>query len=50
MADSKHRDQTGNKDLPLGKSEDVEFSRDLADREDLEALQRAEEADRRAEQ
>ncbi|CDN42159.1 MULTISPECIES: YfhD family protein [Paenibacillus] len=49
MADSKHRNQNGNKDLPLGKSEDVEFSRDLADRDDLEAMQRAEEADRRAE-
>ncbi|ASS66866.1 MULTISPECIES: YfhD family protein [unclassified Paenibacillus] len=50
MANSKQRAQTGNKDLPLGKNEDVEFSRELADREDLEALQRAEEADRRAEQ
>lgn len=35
--------------LPTGKKEDVEFSMDLADEEDLKAKKRAEEADRRQE-
>ncbi|MFC6332048.1 YfhD family protein [Paenibacillus septentrionalis] len=35
------------KNLPVNKVEDVEFSRELADQEDLEALERAEKADRR---
>lgn len=33
--------------LPVGKNEDVEFSRELADQEDMEALERMEAADRR---
>jgi hypothetical protein len=32
--------------LPIGKNEDVEFSKELADREDLQALKRANRADR----
>ncbi|GGK20056.1 hypothetical protein GCM10010965_11340 [Caldalkalibacillus thermarum] len=32
------------------KAEDIEFSREMADREDLEALKRAEAADKRAQQ
>ncbi|MGZ9584994.1 YfhD family protein [Paenibacillus marinisediminis] len=36
--------------LPIGKAEDVEFSPELADAEDLIALKRAESADARAEQ
>lgn len=39
----------GKEQLPINKVEDVEFSQDLADQEDLEALQRAQEADRRQE-
>ncbi|WP_199624721.1 YfhD family protein [Paenibacillus alkalitolerans] len=35
--------------LPIAKNEDVEFSRDLADADDLEAAERAEAADRRQE-
>ncbi|HZG84157.1 MAG TPA: YfhD family protein [Paenibacillus sp.] len=35
------------KQLPIGKNEDVEFSRELADEDDLEALERMEAADRR---
>ncbi|MEI7028074.1 YfhD family protein [Paenibacillus sp. y28] len=35
--------------LPVGKAEDVEFSRELADAADRKALERAEAADRRAE-
>lgn len=35
--------------LPIGKNEDVEFSRDLADADDLEALERSNEADARQE-
>jgi|GEM_PF-4699350 hypothetical protein len=34
--------------LPAAKAEDVEFSREAADRDDLEAQRRAAEADRRA--
>lgn len=34
--------------LPTAKAEDVEFSRERADADDLEALERAEAADRRA--
>jgi hypothetical protein len=36
-----------NKMLPVGKKEDVEFSRELADQEDMEAVKRMEAADRR---
>jgi hypothetical protein len=35
-------------DLPVASAEDVEFSYELADEDDLEALQRAAEANRRA--
>jgi len=35
--------------LPVGKNEDVEFSRELADEDDLEALERMHAADRRQE-
>ncbi|MFF2155947.1 YfhD family protein [Paenibacillus chitinolyticus] len=35
--------------IPIGKNEDVEFSSEEADAEDLEALQRANAADRRQE-
>lgn len=38
-----------NKRLPVGKEEDVEFSREAADEEDLEALERMEAADCRQE-
>lgn len=34
-------------EIPIARNEDVEFSMDQADQEDLEALKRAEEADRR---
>lgn len=35
--------------LPITKGEDVEFSKEAADAEDLEAVQRAEKADHRQE-
>ncbi|HZG76911.1 MAG TPA: YfhD family protein [Paenibacillus sp.] len=35
--------------LPVAKNEDVEFSRELADEDDLEALERMHAADRRQE-
>ncbi|WP_081756610.1 YfhD family protein [Gorillibacterium massiliense] len=38
------------KDLPVAYGEDVEFSRDAADEDDLEALERADAADHRAEE
>lgn len=37
-------------DLPIGKNEDVEFSEELADEDDLEAVKRAEAADNREQQ
>lgn len=36
-------------DLPIARNEDVEFSEEQADMDDLEAQQRAEAANRRAE-
>ena len=36
-------------DLPVAKNEDVEFDGELADEDDLEALERAKAADRRQE-
>jgi hypothetical protein len=35
--------------LPIAKAEDVEFSREVADQEDIEAQQRAKVADKRQE-
>ncbi len=35
--------------MPIAKNEDVEFSRELADEEDMEAMKRMEAADRRQE-
>lgn len=35
--------------LPIGRNEDVEFHRELADKDDLEALERAAQSDQRAE-
>lgn len=37
------------KETPIAKTEDVEFSRDMADRDDFEALRRSKKADKRAE-
>lgn len=39
-----------NEQLPVARAEDVEFAADRADADDLEALERSEEADRRAQQ
>jgi hypothetical protein len=38
-----------NKQLPIAKNEDVEFSREFADREDFQAQRRAQRADKRQE-
>ncbi len=38
-----------NKQVPVEKNEDIEFSRELADQEDMEAVARAESADERQE-
>lgn len=43
----KQKENQAKKQLPINKVEDVEFSQELADQEDLEALKRAQEADRR---
>ncbi|MFD2618486.1 YfhD family protein [Terrilactibacillus laevilacticus] len=37
------------KSLPTSRAEDVEFSQELADRDDMEAQRRAKEADSRSE-
>ncbi|HZG57671.1 YfhD family protein [Paenibacillus sp.] len=42
--------QQAQKKLPIGMNEDVEFSRELADEDDMEALERMEAADRRQQQ
>lgn len=47
MAKDKHQGE--NKSLPVARSEDVEFSMEQADAEDLEALERMEAADKRQE-
>ncbi|UJF35054.1 YfhD family protein [Paenibacillus hexagrammi] len=39
-----------NNQLPVAKNEDVEFSSEIADRDDMEAVQRAHAADARQEQ
>lgn len=44
---SDHKEASG---MPIGKNEDVEFSRELADQDDLEARERAAEADARQQQ
>lgn len=49
MENKKHNENM-NKELPTSRVEDVEFSMDLADAEDMEALERAEQADRRQEE
>ncbi|WNR46362.1 YfhD family protein [Paenibacillus roseipurpureus] len=38
-----------NRNLPVAKQEDVEFSSEVADRDDFEAAERAEAADQRQE-
>ena len=45
-----NENKQANRKLPVAKNEDVEFSLELADEDDREAKQRAEEADQRAEQ
>lgn len=45
----RHPSDLRKQDMPVGKNEDVEFSLEEADQDDLEALRRAEEADRRQE-
>ncbi len=42
------RQDENSQSLPTASAEDVEFSEELADKDDLEAQQRAAEADRRA--
>ncbi|MNI55339.1 hypothetical protein D3C76_1307310 [compost metagenome] len=45
--DKKNRKQLKSERYPIGHAEDVEFSEDLADQEDWEALERSERADAR---
>jgi hypothetical protein len=49
MKNNQTRNRGANKQLPIDKNEDVEFSWELADEDDREAVRRAEEADRRQE-
>ncbi|GIP35853.1 YfhD family protein [Paenibacillus sp. J2TS4] len=44
----KEKNENRSRELPVTKNEDVEFSREWADEDDLEALARAEAADERA--
>lgn len=47
MAERKRKEEEY-ADLPIASAEDVEFSEEWADEDDMEALQRAAEADHRA--
>lgn len=44
-----NKDNKSKKKLPVNKVEDVEFSTELADQEDLEAQERSKQADKRQE-
>lgn len=46
---AKDNERSERKKLPIARSEDVEFSMEQADDEDLEALERMEAADKRQE-
>jgi len=48
--ENKKNNEKLNKNLPTSRVEDVEFSMDLADHDDIEAFERAEQADRRQEE
>lgn len=48
--DTKRSSTAKSSRIPIGHNEDVEFSEDLADQEDWEALERSERADRRQQQ
>jgi hypothetical protein len=48
MPEPAYRQEDDYRELPMTSAEDVEYSRELADHEDVEAQQRAAEADRRA--
>jgi|GEM_PF-1006930 len=50
MKDNNFMEKVNFGNLPVGKAEDVEYSEELADAEDLKAAQRAAAADRRAQQ
>ncbi|MCM3631819.1 YfhD family protein [Paenibacillus camelliae] len=45
--ENKRKQNQSQKKLPINGIEDVEFSMELADEEDMEALERMEQADRR---
>lgn len=46
---SQKQNNQANNDLPVAKQEDVEFSAEVADKDDFEAAQRAQAADDRQE-
>lgn len=48
MNQKQHQEEQGK--LPVAKNEDVEFSAEVADRDDFEAAERAEAADHRQEE
>lgn len=47
MTNKDKQSQQPNREMPTARAEDVEFSEALADADDLEAVERAEAADRR---
>lgn len=47
MTTSYNKTEQHERDLPIAKNEDVEFDMELADEDDLEALERMEAADKR---
>lgn len=49
MTEQRNSRAAEDKNLPIAKNEDVEFSRELADEDDMEAVARMEAADKRVE-
>jgi hypothetical protein len=50
MAGQQDQQKPQRKKLPIGKNEDVHYSSEMADEDDVEAVQRAESADARQQQ
>lgn len=50
MADKEFMEKVNFGNLPIGKREDVEYSEELADTDDIEAAERAAAADARAQE
>ncbi|MDF2964410.1 MAG: YfhD-like protein [Paenibacillus sp.] len=50
MTEQQKQQRESQQRLPIGKNEDVDYSAEMADEDDLEAVERANQADARQEQ